>query len=473
MHMLCYYIKAALIAIAVPCLIYSQPFPDLKFFPVHANTPWPTKKINSMFTDQRGLVWFTTESAGLLRYDGNAIKQCISPDSISSTLHEMSVDSNNILYISAGEGLIRFNTTTGEMKRYLHNEKDNYSVSKDDKPNPFVDSRNRVWVTGTGLQRLDVNTGKFISFLTPPLPANLPMGEYNKFENMAEDSTGNIWIASAYGLYKADTVHRKLIPYYHGKYSWVTGIFIDKNQQFWVSTWGAGIMRFNPASGKYVTLNTPEIKWGITYSICGYEDINQKKWICFTGLESLILLDPVTEKCKFYFIGSNLNLVYADKSNRIWLGTENGIFTVDNVQQQITVYPLSQQLNLSENDFGHPRFWFEHDDEIWLSLYFGKGIDRFSKELKFISKQLTVPPSSNSYFSKVINCILEDTNHNLWYCTDSGLVKQAGKTYSVFMPNKAFNTDKGTSFRNILQRSDGKWWIRSVWKAMHLSLIHI
>lgn len=468
MNKLCHYIKAILITIAVPCLIYSQPFPDLKFFPVHANTPWPTKKINSIFTDQRGLVWFTTESAGLLRYDGNAIKQCISPDSISSTLHEMSVDRNNVLYISAGEGLIRFNTATGQMKRYLHDNKDNYSVSKDDKPNPFVDSRNRVWVTGTGLQKLDVNTGKFISFQTPPLPTNLPLGEYNQFENMVEDSAGNIWIASAYGLYKADTVHRKLIPYYHGKYSWVTGILIDKNQQFWISTWGKGIMKFNPMSGEYITLNTPEIKWGITYSICSYEDINHKKWICFTGLESLILLDPVTEKCKLFFIGSNVNIVHSDKSNRLWLVADNNIYTVDNVQQQITVYPLSQQLHLSENDFGHPHFWFERGNEIWLSLYFGKGIIRFSKELKFISKQLTFPPSSNSDFSKVINYIQEDDNHNIWYCTDSGLVKQSGKIYTVFIPKTTFNVETGTSFRDILQRPDGKWWIRSASKAVNL-----
>ncbi|MBN8786646.1 MAG: histidine kinase [Terrimonas sp.] len=468
MHIRCCNIKALLLCMWLPCVVCPQSFPDLKFFPVHAATPWPTKKINHQLIDQQGLAWFTTESSGLLRYDGNIIRQCISPDSITSTMHELSVDKNGWLYISAGEGLIRYDPLTGNTKRYRHNDKDTGSLADDDKPNPFVDSKNRVWVTGKGLQQLDVATGKFISYQTPALPGGLPTHEYNRLENMAEDQHVNIWIASAYGLYKADTVNRKLIPYYHGHYSWVTGILIDNDQQFWISTWGSGVMKFDPVSGKFTTISLPDTKWNIALGICEYTDINDKRWICFPGSESLILLDPVTTKCRSYLTGRSIRSFYADKDNRLWLSTNDGIFVVNNTQQQITVYPLFQQTHQSEDDFGLPRFWFEYDNEIWLCNYFGKGIRSFTQDLKFISHRPAIPPSANNDYARVISYILKDKNHHTWYCTDSGLVKQTGNNYTVCLPENGFVAGRGTSFRNIIQRADGKWWIRSVWRSMYI-----
>ncbi|MFT3750735.1 MAG: histidine kinase [Agriterribacter sp.] len=468
MHVRCCNIKALLLCMWLPCVVCSQPFPDLKFFPVHSGTPWPTKKINGQVIDQRGLVWFTTQSSGLLRYDGNIIKQCISPDSVTATMHELSVDQSGVLYISTGEGLIKYDPITGAHTRYRHNEADSTSLADDDKPNPFVDSKNRVWVTGRGLQMLDIITGKFITYETPRLPEHFPLHEYNRLENMAEDAYGNIWIASAYGLYKADTVNRKLIPYYHGDYSWVTGILIDAQQQYWISTWGAGVMKFDPVSGKFTTINAPGIKWNIVLGICEYTDVNHKRWICFSGSESLMLLDPATTKCRRYATGSSISFIYADKSNRLWLSTGNSVFTVNNVQQQVAVYPLYQQTYQSEEDFGLPRFCFEHNNEIWLCNYYGKGITSFTKDLKFISHRTAIPPTANNNYAKVISYILQDKHRYTWYATDSGLVKQEGDRYTVFLPEDGFIRGKGTSFRNIIQRADGKWWIRSVWKSMYI-----
>lgn len=174
MHMRRHYTGAIFLCICLPLPVFTQSFPDLKFFPAHAATPWPTKKINNQVVDKRGLAWFTTESSGLLRYDGNLIRQCISPDSITSTMHELSEDKNGGLYISAGEGLMRYDPLTGNTKRYRHNDKDTGSLADDDKPNPFVDSKNRVWVTGKGFQQLNVATGKFISYQTPALPVACP-----------------------------------------------------------------------------------------------------------------------------------------------------------------------------------------------------------------------------------------------------------------------------------------------------------
>jgi len=459
-----------LISLAViPVVLQAQTFPSLKLFPVHTGSSSPAKNISDIAIDQQGLMWFSTEAGELLRYDGNYTKVVISPDQSNASLHELSIDNKNQIYISSADGLICYNPLTDKLKRYRHIENDNRSLADDDKPNPFVDSKQRVWVTSTrGLQQLDTLTGQFVSYHTPDIPATFPQKEFNHLEKITEDRQGNLWIASAYGLYKIDTVEKKLVPYYFPHYIWITGIFIDSQQQFWLTTWGAGMIKFDPESGKFSDLHSPENLNKIFYGPSEYVDINQKKWLCFSDYESLILMDPVTEKIKRYFVETRINNLYKDKSNRLWMATTEGLFIIDNVQQQIISYPLHQQANLAAGEFGFPKFWFDNENEIWLTNYYAKGLNKFTKDFKFISHTKSIPPNSKSNFSSIINGIVKDKKQNIWYSTDSGLVKQTGHSFHVLIPPYRFNKEKGTSFKNILQRRDGKWWIRSYWDGMSL-----
>lgn len=453
----------------IPTSVNAQTFPSLKLFPVHTGSSSPAKKISDIAIDQQGLMWFSTEAGELLRYDGNYTKVVISPDQSNASLHELSIDNKNQIYISSADGLVCYNPVTDKLKRYRHNENDNSSLADDDKPNAFVDSKQRVWVTSAkGLQQLDAMTGRFVSYHTPAIPATFPQKEFNHLEKIAEDQQGNLWIASAYGLYKIDTVEKKLIPYYFSHYTWITGIFIDAQHQFWLTTWGTGMIKFNPASGQFTDLHSPELSNKIIYGTCEYEDINQKRWFCFSDYESLILMDPATKKTKQYFVGTRINNFYKDKNNRLWLATTEGLFIVDNLQQQITAYPLYQLANVSEGAFGLPRFWFDTGNEIWLTNYYAKGLNKFTKDFKFIAHSKSIPPNSKSNFSSIINVIVKDKKQNIWYSTDSGLVKQTGNSFHVLMPLYGFNKEKGTSFKNILQRTDGKWWISSYWDGMSL-----
>lgn len=463
------HIFVLILIIIIPVILHAQSFPDLKFFPVHSSTALPAKNVNSIARDGNGLMWLSTESGSLLRYDANYVKEVISPHKSAASLQDISIDKNNQIYISSADGLLHYDPLTDKLNRYRHAENDKASLASDDKPHPFVDSKDRVWVSSTnGLQQFDAVSGKFVLYQTPALPARFPKDQYNHLESIAEDHKGNIWIASAYGLYKADTIHKTLLAFYHEKYSWVTHIYIDAQDQCWLTTWGSGIMKFDPVSAKFTHLELPGMKNNITHGICEYEDIHHKHWICFSDYESLVLLDPVTEKFQKYVVDGGVNFVYAENHNRIWLATSKGLFLMDNVQQQITNYPLYQQLNISSGNFGHPQFWFDQGNQIWLTGYFAKGIYHFTKDLKYLSQQKAIPPTSTSLKSSVVSYILEDKNHHTWYSTDSGLIKQSGQRFDVFIPKNGFNSDKGTSFRNIIQRPDGKWWVRSSQYGMYI-----
>lgn len=450
---------------------FATDFPDLKFFPVHSNTSWPSASINAQLIDRRGMAWFTTESSGLLRYDGNTVRQCLPQHLSSLTLHEMCLDPDNNLYISAGEGLIRYNPLTGHTRHFLHVVGNPFSLADDDKPYPFVDSRNRVWVSGTkGLQQLDPASGRFTTFQTPPLPAGLPTGQFNHLETLAEDHSGNIWVASAYGLYRVDTVSQSLVPYYTGQYLWLN-IFVDSKGHFWVCTWGGGLLKFDPLNRVYTRVYFPKAQ-SIVFNVCEYTDISGRRWMAFIEDGSYItLVDPESGESRRYRpdestgatpLARTFKCLYADRDNRLWVATDKGVLIVDNIRQHITTYPLYKQTHTEEIHYGHPWFLYEHQGEIGLSLWFHGGLARYTSNGKLIDHRLRIPPASPSLYSRGIHFIREDEHRNTWYSTDSGLVKQSGPRFTVIMPEGGFQVEHGTSFRNILSRQDGTWWVRSL-----------
>lgn len=466
----------AVVLITAGSAAFATDFPDLKFFPVHSNTSWPTANVNGQLIDRQGLAWLTTQSSGLLRYDGNTVRQCLPPQLSSLTLHDMSVDPDNNLYISAGEGLIRYNPLTGHTRHFLHTEGDPFSLADDDKPFPFVDSRHRVWVSGPkGLQRLNPVNSRFTNYQTPPLPAGLPIGEFNHLETLAEDHSGDIWVASAYGLYRVDTVSQSLVPYYSGQYVWLN-IFVDSKGHFWVGSWGGGLMKFDPLTRVYTRVYFPKAH-NILLNVCEYTDTSGRRWIAFLEDGSYItLVDPESGKSRRYRpdesagaapLARTFRWLYADQDNRLWVATDKGLLFVDNIRQQINTYPLYRQTHGEEVYYGQPRFLYEHQGEIWLSLWFRNGLTRYSSGWKLIDYRLRIPPLSGSFYSQGIYFIREDERGNTWYTTDSGLVKQTGPRYTVFMPEEGFQVDGGgTSFRNVLSRRDSTWWVRSLRQGM-------
>ncbi len=462
----------------LPLWVHSQHFPSFKFYPIHTNSPWPSFSINNHVIDKSGIIWFTSETAGLLRYDGRTIRQSIRGDKILSSLYKLSIDKDNLFYISSADGLIKFDPLTEKLVTYNNNKADPGSLADDDKPTPFVDSRNRVWVSSAkGLQQLDRQHERFIRYEIPPPPPGLPVDEYSHLGSITEDKQGNIWIASAYGLYRVDTAAKKLEAYYTGKYCWLTGIAAFDKDELWITTWGAGIIKFNLLTRTFSQFPLTGMNDDVTEDICEYRDIDNKRWIGFTDTRSFILADPQTGQYKKYLNdpsgelalpGETINTVFNDDDLRLWIITEKGAYVVDNMQQQLITYPLHLQQKKQKSEYGTPRFWFDNGNEIWLSLWYGAGVAKYSSQLSFKSQQFLFPPQSASHYSRSVNCIVKDPSGCYWFSTDSGLVKQCGTSYKVYLPAKNQLSEKGTSFRNILQLPDGRWWIRSLYSGMFL-----
>jgi len=121
------------------------------------------------------------------------------------------MDNKNNLWIGYwGAGLVRLNTKTGEIKNWLHNADDPYSLSHDDVWIIYQDSKNRLWIgtNGGGLNLFeDSNGGKFYRLSADKnnpdgLSSNSIYSIIESKNKIPENNTTTLWVGTNNGLNK-------------------------------------------------------------------------------------------------------------------------------------------------------------------------------------------------------------------------------------------------------------------------------
>lgn len=452
---------------------YAQEFPNINFSQLSTANGLPTNLITSVFKDSRGLIWMGSENDGLLRYDGKEIKsyrQSAYPNGIASGYAGVICeDKKGCLWISTLDGLYRLNPVTEQIKTYQHNDKDKNSLGTNLKPLPFTDSKGRLWVAGiNGLQQYNEATDNFISYAMPPIPNPLWQDLAKYTGKLYEDSKGQIWVTSPYGLYLVNTAKKKLVPYFTGLYMAATDIFEDSQKQLWVSFWGGGLKKFNQQNGVYT--DVVNNKKNIVQCLGEWEDNNKKKWLYFYNNNVFTLLDFITYKTKAYppnpniinsIQGNSVSQILNDKNQNIWICTDAGINIINSKKQVFTNYRLPIYQNQKENNSQIPKALLTEPNGYILSTWYLGRVYHFDKQWNL--KKLTdkIPPYSSSAYSRAIFTIQKDDENNYWYGTDSGLVKQTGNSYKIYLPkDKITSMETPYAARNLLRRSDGLYWCR-------------
>lgn len=473
-------------ALVISCSIqiqlsYAQDFPTINFSLLSTATGLPTNFITQIFKDSRGLIWLGTEYNGLLRYDGKNTKSYHGANTTGAVINSKYVgviceDKKGWLWISTMEGLYHFNPISEQAEAYQHNENDSNSVATNEKPMPYVDNRGRIWITGSnGLQQFNAETKKFINYYTPPI-SNPAWRQLEKSVSwIMEDSQHRLWATSAYGLYLVDTITRLLHPYYTGLYRSITGIIEDNQNQLLVSFWGGGIKAFDPLSKVYKDIYKPTT---VIQSLTKWEDATGKTWLLFFDDNLLTLLDPVTKNVHTYpadnTIGNNIKgkyvtCIYIDNEKRAWISTDAGINIIDRNAQQFNNYRLYKNLEKNGNYFGDPRAILKNDDEYLITPWARKFIYQFDKNWNHLNPIDNFLPKGTSQLSYIIHTIQKDELNNIWYGTDSGLIKQTGNNYKLYLPPDSFaRVDYQFSARDILKRSDDKYWVRFPGRGLYV-----
>jgi len=371
-----------------------------------SNEGLSNNKVNQIYQDTEGNIWFATDGGGIIKYQGKRFVNITTKDGLShNNVTALYMTKNNDIWMGTlGEGLNVFNGETFSLftKESGLRGNDVWSILEDDKDNVWVgtsdgvsifkngklqnsgmpkeiaklsvddmiqDKNGNIWFCsdGKGVIKYDGSNYQIFS-------VEQGLGHEDTW-CVLEDRDGNIWVGNEAGLSKIvfDESNSNGYQIYHYV---VDGDLIDPSAMdlqedyqgnIWIGSNEGGLYRITPTNDHQ--LNTKKIKHidasdGLSSDVIyGIElDNDQNLWVgTIRGLDKLDLK-------KYYQIGKvdirhygieegviglecNHNAAFKDSKGNLWFGTTGGV---------VKYNPEEDILNLKETytNITHHRLFF-------------------------------------------------------------------------------------------------------------------
>jgi signal transduction histidine kinase/streptogramin lyase len=218
--------------------------------------------VNAIYEDRDRVLWVGI-TGSLLRIDPRSGDYAFFRPS-GSRLHfdpiAITEDSQGSLWVgTVTQGLYRFNRSTGQFQNYVHRPDDPTSLSANTIIRIFVDRAGRIWLaTGNGLDRFDPSTGHFTTY-----KRDVQSRTENYFD-IDEDRNGGLWLGGTSGLQHFDPLTAKFTGYEHKlddplslSDNRVTSVHVDPAGTVWAAT-ESGLDKLNPQSGRFTSYYTKD-----------------------------------------------------------------------------------------------------------------------------------------------------------------------------------------------------------------------
>ncbi len=420
-----------------------------KTFTVYLHSDNTTSLINnnikSLLLTNNKILWVGTEN-GLDKFDienktfSHYNYNLMIGDELSQyNATTLLLDKNENLWV--GTNGIGLNILPKDQKQFINYQfepSNPYSLSNNEVLSTYMDNSGIIWVGTNGLDKYYPNKEKFRLYDYVPYTKEKLI--YRNIHGIYEDSDDVLWICS-----KGDGVHildrknevSKRLIYQPGN-----GISLSSNKVrvvkehpqgvFWFGTDDGGLNRLvldenrNPVKVDYFAHddnNPNSIASNRIYSL--YFDDSDRIWIgTDNGLDRMNLTNGNIKHYKPDEGDSNSlsNLtayyIFGDKSGNMWIATDVGINEYDSQTDGFKhyIHNPDDPTSLNNNEI---LTIFEDDDGIlWIGTY-GSGLNRFDKN----SKEFEHFDQYKEVAGAVVYGILEDDSKNFWMSTNNGIIK--------------------------------------------------
>ena len=338
-------------------VFYRQPnHKDIKwFFDNGLSGSLKGNAVSDICEDRSGNLWVATENGGLNYIDIQTQKVKDYTDKSFSNIHALCLDADRLYVGTFSKGMDVMNIRTGQVKRYVSNLSDPYSIVNDYVYSIFKSSKGVIYVgTMKGVCTFDPSTEKFT-----------PVEELSEcfICDINEDKKGNIWCAEKNdGVYclSSETGQWRSWKYPEIPSSRICGIFVDGDSTIWLCTNGAGICKYDSNNDKFITVKFDVEIPGVCYQML--QDHAGYYWV--SSNSGLFRFNQTADKLVFYTVEDglqsdqfNYNSALKTSDGRLWFGGVNGLNSIDPLNlTENTVRPnvrIASVTTASEDAFGN------------------------------------------------------------------------------------------------------------------------
>jgi len=375
----------------VTCLVWCSAFSALAQVPFFQHYRLLKRsesvQVNVIFQDRSGFIWCGTNQ-GLFRLDGVDIIHYDKQDSLPDNhVTAIAQDSLGRVWIGHRNGKLAYL----EENKIVNFEPDE-GPSDHEVSDILFDRAGRLWFStlDDGLYYLD-NERLFRVDEEEGMP---DLFVYD----LVEDARGNIWAGTDGGVaicrLKGGKVHIRVLDHRQGLTdNIVKKILIDKNNIVWLGTEDAGLVSYNPVTGKTVPLVKEGWKFG---SLTDFVILEDQLWIT-SAQGGLVVYNTTTRQQKLFhstgsFDLSAANTIIADFEGNIWVGSKSGLIRTlgDQVDYVDSFYPFKSTNVLA--------LTVDQGNNLWYST--GEGL--FKQKLDASGDRRIVQPLLHTPFQKYI-----------------------------------------------------------------------
>lgn len=435
----------------------------------------PFNSIQDIISDDKGFLWVAGIN-NLARYDGYSFLEIPwendSTRSIAgSIITSVTKDAQGMFWIGCMKGrAFKFNPYTLETITFQVSEESSPSLST----KVFADRSGNVWlfIEGIGLYKFNETKFDFIGAL-----GNLPQNGlakpnfYNRLSGFLEESPELIWLATSNGMYqlKTKTLEIKHISSMSddvNRPAFLHQIVPDGNGGLWCSSYGTGLLHFNPKTGVYQSylfeLGSPGTA-NIVYGIVRKN--NHELWISSNGLG---VFNEVTKKFSFYNDRNDLNTTIASFSmingndGIVWVITDKGLLKCAPSQNNFSFTRLKVKQTDNRGYYGVNEILIDKPTgrKIIASAY-ADGLHVFDSLGNETILSINIHSKAEPY--RIVHDLLKDRDGKILVLTRDQLYELTtdNRLIKIIGPNELLPINTVPYFFRILQSASGDYWIAS------------
>ncbi|MGQ4661480.1 EAL domain-containing protein [Lysobacter sp. F6437] len=437
---------------------------DYYFTPVGSARGLSQNTVTAMVQDTQGFVWVGTQG-GLHRYDGQRYVSFRHDPRDPKTLPDsyitaLALEGDGALWVgSYSQFVSRIDLVNGDIRRFAAGTRDGGQAGR--QVLALLPRDGQVWIgTMQGLERFDPGTGKRerVLQLEPQKLRTSP------FQQLLADRDGNVWWASAAGLFKVDRNHRARLV---GAPGATLSLLMDRDGQLWVGR-RDGLFRLSgdgtlvpawPRSG------ARDADPGPVRAIVQAPD--GALWLAIAS-GGLRRLDPssgavrsIREDARFDagLPEDSIASLMVDRSGMLWIGgLFRGVSLTDPRGTRFS-YIIDLEGSRPHNPAADDSIRAIHegvDGTLWIGTDNARLLGYDVAGDRFEDWTARLPPTDDGKARRVM--AIADAGHGrLWLATTNGLLRFAPGSGAV--EEIALGELTGTSLRSLLVDHDGDLWL--------------